>query len=763
MSNFHIVFTPSTSLEEAVDRAVAEWGIEPEYWDIFGRHHPATTEVKRNILQSMGVDASSRESIDCALEERLWREWSRPLPLTTVRGERDPLEVEVRLPEGLRNDSIRLRLCWEDGTCETMDFNPIDLLQVGAAELRGQRFVAWRVPLAASPRLGYHTLVIQPVIDGPFEAAQCHFILCPDRAFCPEQYLSNHRRAAGITVSLFGVRSERNWGCGDTTDLRALLDWVAPEVQASFLGLNPLHAIHNRTPYNTSPYLPNCIFYRNFIYIDPQQTVEYRECAPAQRLFVSDAFQARLRRLREAEFVEYEQVARVKLKFLKLLFRGFLQTWREGGERARRFQEWAAGEGELLDRFATYSALDEVLHKRDRNLWLWTDWPVEYREPESVEVRAFAAKHWRLVLFYKWLQWLLDLQFAEVQRYAQEAGLPIGLYHDLALATDRFGSDLWAGRRFFVHGCRVGSPPDDFSPNGQDWSFPPPDLEAHRADGFRHFAESIRKTSRHGGALRIDHVMRFFRLFWIPEGLTPADGAYVRAEPGELLRILALESVRQKVMVVGEDLGTVEPSFRAALAQFGILSYRLLYFEKHADGRFRLPHEYPGNALVSATTHDLPTIAGFWTGRDIEARRQAGTIDEAGYRAQKQDRSREKQKLLDTLFALNLMPSWFARSADSVPELTGELHYAIIGFLAMTPSMLLALNQEDLTKETEQQNLPGTTAEYPNWRRKMKYSVEQLSVSKEALDCAAMFRHWLARTNRAPQVGVAPVTGSVRI
>jgi 4-alpha-glucanotransferase len=166
---------------------------------------------------------------------------------------------------------------------------------------------------------------------------------------------------------------------------------------------------------------------------------------------------------------------------------------------------------------------------------------------------------------------------------------------------------------------------------------------------------------------------------------------------------------------------------------------------------------------VSATTHDLPTIAGFWMGRDIEARREAGTIDEGGYRAQKKDRCREKQKLLDMLFALNLMPGWFPRSADAVPELTGELHYAIVGFLAMTPSVMLALNQEDLTKETEQQNLPGTTAEYPNWRRKMRYSVEELSTSREALDCAAMFRHWLARTNRMPPSGVAPATGSISI
>src|SRR5439155_13269389 len=197
--------------------------------------------------------------------------------------------------------------------------------------------------------------------------------------------------------------------------------------------------------------------------------------------------------------------------------------------------------------------------------------------------------------------------------------LSIGLYHDLALATDRFGSDLWAHRPFYVAGCRVGSPPDDFSPKGQDWAFPPPNSARHREDGYRLFAESIRKNCRHGGALRIDHVMRLFRLFWIPDGGDAVTGAYVRERNEDLVRILALESVRNQVTVVGEDLGTVEPAIRETLARFGILSYRLLYFEK--DGpEFKPFDKYPPQALVSSTTHDLPTLAGFWLGADIVAR-----------------------------------------------------------------------------------------------------------------------------------------------
>jgi 4-alpha-glucanotransferase len=300
-----------------------------------------------------------------------------------------------------------------------------------------------------------------------------------------------------------------------------------------------------------------------------------------------------------------------------------------------------------------------------------------------------------------------------------------------------------------VKACRVGAPPDDFSPKGQDWGFPPPASDHHWETGYRLFTESIRKNCRHGGALRLDHVMRFFRLYWIPEGADAACGAYVRDRWEDLIRILALESVRNRVVVVGEDLGTVEPFVREALARFGVLSYRLFYFEKNERAEFRRYDEYPVQALVSSTTHDLPTIAGFWINEDIEARRRAGSFgSDEQYHAAMRDRAAEKQKMLDLLHGLGLLPGGFPREAWRVPELTGELHNALIGFLALTPSQLLAVNQEDLTKETAQQNLPATTWQYPNWSRKMRFTVEELRHNRAARDYTAMFRHWLERSGR---------------
>ena len=529
-----------------------------------------------------------------------------------------------------------------------------------------------------------------------------------------------------------------------------MTNWASTSLGVAFLGLNPLHVLHNREPYNISPYLPLSAYFRNPIYLDVEAVEDFKACPAAQRIVQGDAFQAELATLRDAEQVCYEAIARMKRGILRLSFRRFLrEEWSKGTERARLFDAWRAKQGDLLERFAVYCALDEVLHIQDRELWIWPDWPEAYRSPDDPKVRQFADAHWRRVMFHQWMQWQVDLQLEAAQKDAQEAGLELGLYHDLALATDKCGADLWAHRKFYASGCRVGSPPDGFAPEGQDWAFPPPNSAALRDDGYRLFIESIRRNSRHGGALRIDHFMRFFRLFWIPDGFVAKDGTYVNERWIDLLRILALESVRGQFLVVGEDLGTVPAELREAMVRFGILSYRLFYFEKGADGEPKRVQDYVRQALVSSTTHDLPTLAGFWAGRDIEARRAAGMLsDMAQYRRQQEERHTEKGRLLNALIRDGFLPNDFPRQAADWSELTGELHNAVIGYLASTPSMLFLLNQEDLTKETEQQNLPGTTWQYPNWKRKMRYTIEELESSPKAGDFARMFRLWLARTGR---------------
>jgi 4-alpha-glucanotransferase len=735
-----VTFTPSESYEHALKRAADHWGIELEYWDIWGKHHTATAEMISAVLRSMGVACSTQEEIDAALEDEYREQWSRPLPRTLVV-DAARVQVPVRLPSSGHRGPVEMEIRFEDGRTERLSLDPVP---VRTATVDGVEVHEVSVDLGEAP-LGYHEISVEAPGAAP---CRSRLIVCPAKAYFPGR-LADNGRAAGIAFSLYGIRSDRNWGCGDFTDLGGIVEWVARDVGASFVALNPLHSIPNRQPYNTSPYLPNCSFYKNPIYLDVEQVPEFRRSRWASNLVSCSRIAGEIEALRNSEFVEYERVYRLKMVILKAAFREFLRDYRSGSARATKFRAYAEAEGKLLDDYAVYSALDEVQHKCNPAVWLCTDWPAEYHDPESQATREFARERSHLVLFYKWVQWQIEQQLSAAQQRAKELGMAIGLYHDLALATDRFGGDLWAYRRFYVEGCRVGAPPDDFSPNGQDWSFPPPNACQHYRDGYRLFAESIRKNLKHGGALRIDHVMRFFRLFWIPDELDAKRGVYVRDRSEDLLRILALESVRNQVIIIGEDLGTVGDDIREALERFGILSYRLFYFERWPDGRFKMPWEYPKQALVSSSTHDLPTLAGFWENRDIDARRSAGVLgDEQAFRAQIEQRAVEKQRILDTLHHAGLLPAGYGRNASEIPRLTGEIHNAIVGFLASTPAALMVLGEEDLMKQEDQQNLPGTTEQYPNWRHKTRFTAEEMLLNARARDYGEMYRGWLERTGR---------------
>ncbi|MEO8595791.1 MAG: 4-alpha-glucanotransferase [Candidatus Solibacter sp.] len=737
---------PSDSFDQLLDRAASWYGIDGGFWDIFGQYHTTTAQAKQSILGALGVPANSGGELEDALARLAREEWVHVLPPAIVAVAGVEVEVPLQLPADGLGSRAHFTVQHESGEVGRFDCNLWELPQVASAEMNGQTWVRVMATLPVTLPLGYHEIRV----TAAGSEGSARYIVTPERAYT-SPHLGRGGRAAGIAVSLYGVRSGRNWGCGDFGDLRSVVDWVAEELGASFIALNPLHAIHNRRPFNTSPYLPNCIFYQNFLYLDVEGMEDFAACRRARSLRESPEVVREIEDLRASPFVEYERVSTLKLRFLKLAFCSFLREWRAGSRRGRAFDTFREREGELLENFATYCALDEEIHRNDPNIWLWTDWPAPYQDPDSPETRAFRKKRWRRILFYQFLQWQIDLQLGGAQEWARARHLSIGLYHDLALATDRFGSDLWAHRPFYVAGCRVGSPPDDFSPKGQDWAFPPPNSRQHREDGYRLFAESIRKNCRHGGALRIDHVMRLFRLFWIPDGMDATQGAYVREPNLDFVRILALESVRNRVVVVGEDLGTVEPAIRETLARFGILSYRLFYFEKNEGGEFRGIEEYPMQSLVSSTTHDLPTLAGFWTGADIDARRGAQIIDDEVQRQQMAQRQNEKQKMLDVLFRLELVNPELPRIAADYPELTGELHNAIVGFLAMTPSQLLAINQEDLTKEKHQQNLPGSTWQYPNWGRKMRFTIDQLRHDEETRGYTLMFHDWIERSGRRNQ------------
>lgn len=700
-------FEPVPTLEAALRRAAEAHGIEPSYIDNWGHTHQTTPEVEQGILLALGLDATSLAALNAAEEERLWQTWNRLVEPTRVLGTVPSLgELTLHLPASQTHHRMEVLLRLEDGRLERGDFACGSLQTLAEAELRGERFLCLQIPLFHQLPLGYHQLTVRV----GERSSTMALIVGPERAWMPA-----HLRTAGIAISLYGLRSARNWGAGDTTDLLTFGLWAHRELGVSFIGLNPLHAIHNRQPFNTSPYLPVSAHFRNPLYIDVEAIPEYQHGGWARALEQSAAVQDEIVGLRAAEYVEYERIWRLKKTLLRLAYR---QLAKETSPRRAAFEDYCQQPAaDRLRAFATFCALDEAIHRERPEVWLFTEWPTEYQHPHSPQVAQFAAVHQRSVRFYIYLQWVVEQQLEQVQQQLRAAGMAFGLYHDLALASDRYGFDVWYEKGAFAAGVRVGSPPDGFSPEGQDWAFPPPSPTYADHDGYLSFRELIRANAHAGGALRFDHVMRFFRLYWIPAQLTARQGAYVRNDAHALLRIIALESVRQQFLVIGEDLGTVTPMMRELLDRFGILGYRLLIFE-HDGVTFRAPSDYPELAAASVTTHDLPTLSGFLSGADIEARRQAGLLpDEASYTRQWQER---RQALEPLRLALGQEP-------ETWPLLGDDLVKEVFHFLVPAKSALFILNQEEITGEAHQQNLPGSTAEYPNWRRKMKVTMEELA------------------------------------
>jgi 4-alpha-glucanotransferase len=552
-----------------------------------------------------------------------------------------------------------------------------------------------------TPPEGYHRLDVTVAAGTTERSATQSLVIVPRSCRRPP-------RTFGIFTHLYTVRSADDWGIGDLSTLAALLEWTARH-GGDFVGVNPLHALRNRG-WEVSPYSPVTRLYRNPIYLDPGPP-------PPELLADREA-------LRGAHAVEYERVMALKRRALEPLHAA------EAGDAYHRFHE---AEGEPLERFATFEALADHFGHGD-----WRHWPQSFRSPDSADVAAFRAERAHEVDFHCWLQFELDRQLGAAAERGRRAGLGIGLYQDLAIGTSACGADIWANPHLFLEGVSIGAPPDDYSAAGQNWGLPPVDPRALRRNRYDFWIRLVRASLRHAGALRIDHVMGLFRQFWIPEGASGSEGAYVRFPADDLLGILVLEARRHRAVVVGEDLGTVPPEVRPALRRRGILSSRVFYFERDG-GRFRPAAEYEPASLATANTHDHAPLAGFWSGRDIELRRQAGDLesDEAVVQARR-EREQVKRAMLERLAQDGVLP------AAEEPETGAMLRGAVHEFLCRTPAALVGLNLDDLAGEAEPVNLPGVQAErYASWTRKLKIPVEALDADSDvqsALRCGGRIR-----------------------
>jgi 4-alpha-glucanotransferase len=389
-------------------------------------------------------------------------------------------------------------------------------------------------------------------------------------------------------------------------------------------------------------------------------------------------------------------------------------------------ERFIQSEGTPLEMYATFQTLEEERQLIQSKSVTWHDWPKQFRMPGQ-PVREYAKRHRKRVRFFQYIQWVASEQLNEIRRTAEQLAMPIGLYHDVALGADRNGAESWIYQSVLALGSDCGAPPDAFAPEGQNWGLPPMNPRALRASGYELMIQLLRNNFRSGGAIRLDHVMAFCRLFWIPRGRPASEGTYVQYPFEDLLAIVALESVRSKTLVIGEDLGTVPDWVREQLAKTRVLSYRVFYFERGADGAMKSPGDYPAQSLAVATTHDLPTLTGFWSGEDLRVRAGLGAFtDDAARQQTWEERQRDKAGILSALKREGLLPNGMTEDLATAPAMTTDLCRAIHLYLARTPSYIMLANLEDGLGELSQTNLPGTVDSHPNWTRKYAVRLDEI-------------------------------------
>jgi 4-alpha-glucanotransferase len=678
-------------------------GIASAFVDARGERRETTIDTQAALLAAMGFAADAAHA-GTALEELDAGEWRAPLPPVTVH--RTPGPPSILLTLAAETQSVRWRLTLESGDQQVGEINARSLATVAARTVDGIAYLRRRALLGEDVPFGYHLLELEP------GGARMVLIVAPPRCWLPPE-LESGERLWGLTTQLFLLRSTSDWGIGDFGDLRQLVEIVKP-LGADVIGVNPLHALFPDQPEHASPYSPASRLLLNVLNIDVAELAgELNDEAVLERIAARD-FQSKLSRCRESPSVRYAEVASLKLPVLRALFESVSAA--PGSAAAAALQRFDREASVAFKRHCVFLALREYFVAGQPELADWHRWPKEFQDPDSNAVREFVAEHADEVAFQLWLQQVADSQLGAAATAA--APMAIGLYRDLAVGADPAGAETWANQRAVVAGAHVGAPPDIYNPPGQDWGLPPFNPRALREEGYGSFVDLLRANMRHARGLRIDHVMALLHLYWIPAGLSPKAGAYVDYPLEDLLGVLALESHRHECIVVGEDLGTVPDGFRERMTAANVLSYRVLFFERDEHGMVP-PDHYPELALAVFSSHDLPTLRAWWEGTDLELKDSLGLYPTpAEARTAVLERTRDRQALLEALRREGL---------SDAPLDVDALFIAAHAFLARSRAAIATVQIDDLTDEHTPVNVPATSDEYPNWRRRLSQTLDEIA------------------------------------
>ncbi|MFG1672124.1 4-alpha-glucanotransferase [Streptomyces sp. Y7] len=655
---------PAELPSDALTRLAELHGVATSYQPSADRTVTASAATLTLALAALDVDASTPAAVGAALAARERELAERLLPPTVVSWSGDRPDALAALPSG-----TRLRIETEQG--ETLTD-------------------ADRLPP------GVHRLTVTTP-DG--RTTTSHLVVAPPRLPTPTG------RSYGLLVQLYSLLSRRSWGMGDLGDLAELASWAGRALGAGFVQVNPLHAAVPGNPTDPSPYRPSSRRFPDPVHLRVEDVPEFAHVEDRARVAALLERAGRLRAavLEKGALIDRDAVWEAKREALELVREVPL-----GPGRRAAYVDFLAREGDALEDHATWCALAEV-HGSD-----WQRWPRGLRDPRSPETARARTELMDRIDFHCRLAWLTDGQLTSAQRAAREAGMPLGIVHDLAVGVHPGGADAWAQQEHFAAGMSVGAPPDAFNARGQDWGLPPWRPDRLAASGYEPYRRLLRALCRYAGALRIDHVMGLFRLWWVPQGQAPTEGTYVRYDAEAMLAILVLEAERAGAVVIGEDLGTVEPGVREALRSRGVLGTSVLWFERDwdGDGRPLPPESWRADCLATATTHDLPSTAARLTGEHVELRDSLGLLTRP-LEEERAAAAADTGEWLELLSRLGLLRG--ARGGHCASEEEAEIQ-AVHRFLLRTPARMIGVWLPDGVGDRRPQNLPGTWDQYPNWR-----------------------------------------------
>ncbi|HBO59597.1 MAG TPA: 4-alpha-glucanotransferase [Alphaproteobacteria bacterium] len=693
---------------ETVNLLAEKAGILPEF-SAEGGIYKTSFETQIAVLNALGIDACTPEKAEAALQAELEKPFKRALPPVVVaRIEKGVADVPVTVRAKGKHSPIDYVLTLESGEQTFGQAVPAMLEKI---DDNGE-FERVKLVLDLPDVMGYHSLTVESP-DLPETGRTMTLVVAPTKCYQPEM-MREGGKPWGYPLQLYALRSAENWGIGDFTDLGKMAG-VAQRFGADILGINPINVAFMANVETASPYYSSSRLFLNPLYIDVTAVEGAQKSKKLQALLADKDFQAKLEKARASRLVDYALVGELKGKAFEALYAEF--------KGSADFDAFCEKGGKELDNAALYQVLAESFVLKKKGVG-FKSWGKAYDSPDTAQAKKFAREHADRIRYFKYLFWLADAQFKAASEACKAANLGVGLYQDLAVGVAAESAETWGAQELFAVDLSIGSPPDMFNADGQRWGVAPMRPEVMKQEAYATYRRILSANMKRAGAVRIDHVMGLARLFCIPDGVA---GAYVLYPFADMVGIVALESHRNKCLVVGEDLGVVPSFFREALAEAGILSFRVCRYERTPDGRYIPPASYPESALVAAGTHDMPTLTGWWTGGDIDAARKIGLMDEQKEQSARAERYGDRFALVEALSRVGL---WFVESENFESQINGALPPKMIEkvytYLAQAPCQVFLVQLEDVLHQAEQMNMPGTCDEYPNWRFKLPKTIEEL-------------------------------------